>query len=131
MSSQRYARIAGLGRGVPSQVVTNDNMAKIVDTSDEWIRSRTGIAERRFVSDGESTATLAAAAGQRALDQAGVAADDVDLVIVATSTPDYPLFPSVACLVQAQLELGRAGAYDLSAACSGFVYGLITASQFI
>lgn len=131
MSSTRYARVVGLGRAVPSQIVTNEDLAKIVDTSDEWIRSRTGIAERRFVSEGESTATLAATAGQCALDQAGISPDDVDLVIVATSTPDYPLFPSVACLVQAQLELGRAGAYDLSAACSGFVYGLITASQFI
>jgi len=112
-------------------VVTNDDLAKIVDTSDEWIRSRTGIVERRFVSEGESTATLAAAAGCRALDQAGVSPGDVQLVIVATSTPDYPLFPSAACLVQAELELSRAGAFDLSAACSGFVYGLITASQFI
>ena len=131
MIGQRYARIIGLGQSVPRRVVTNDDLAKIVDTTDEWIRSRTGIGERRFVSEGESTATLAAQAGWRALEQAGTAAGDVDLVIVATSTPDYPLFPSAACLVQAELELSRAGAYDLSAACSGFVYGLITASQFI
>ena len=131
MTDPRYARIAGLGQSVPSRVVTNDDLAKIVDTSDEWIRSRTGIAERRFAGEGESTATLAAVAGWRAREQAGVAPGEVDLVIVATSTPDYPLFPSAACLVQAQLELSRAGAYDLSAACSGFVYGLITASQFV
>ena len=131
MSSSRHARILGLGKSVPPRVVTNEDLAKVVDTSDEWIRSRTGIAERRFVSEGESTSTLAAAAGWRALRQARVEPEDVDLVIVATSTPDYPLFPSAACLVQAELELTRAGAYDLSAACSGFVYGLITASQFI
>lgn len=131
MNGSRYARIVGLGQSVPPRVVTNDELAKMVDTSDEWIRSRTGIAERRFVSEGESTASLAAAAGCRAMDQAGVSPGDVDLVIVATSTPDYPLFPSASCLVQAELELSRAGAFDLSAACSGFVYGLITASQFI
>ncbi len=131
MSSTRHARIVGLGQSVPSRVVTNDDLAKMVDTSDEWIRSRTGIGERRFAGDGESTATLAASAGCKALKEAGVAPGDVDLVIVATSTPDYPLFPSAACLVQAELELTRAGAYDVSAACSGFVYGLITASQFI
>jgi 3-oxoacyl-[acyl-carrier-protein] synthase-3 len=127
----RYTRIAGLGRCLPSRVVTNDDLAQIVDTSDDWIVSRTGIRERRFVSDGESTATMAAKAGCEALTQARVAPDAVDLVIVATSTPDHPLFPSTACLVQTALGLSQAGAYDLSAACSGFVYALITASQFI
>ena len=131
MNGNRYARILGLGQSVPARVVTNDDMAKIVDTSDEWIRTRTGIGERRFAGDGETTATLAARAACSALEHAGVPPEDIDLVVVATSTPDYPLFPSVSCLVQAELGLSRAGAFDLSAACSGFVYGLITATQFI
>jgi 3-oxoacyl-[acyl-carrier-protein] synthase-3 len=112
-------------------VVTNDDFARIMDTSDEWIRSRTGIAERRIVSEGESTATLAVGAGREALDVAGVAPDEVDLLILATSTPDHPVFPSTAAMVQAELRLSRAGAFDLSAACSGFVYGLVTAAQFV
>jgi 3-oxoacyl-[acyl-carrier-protein] synthase-3 len=127
----RYARIAGLGRAVPNRILTNDDLAQIVETSDEWIRTRTGIAERRIVGVGESTATLAANAGCEALNAAGVTPDDVDLLILATSTPDYPLFPSTAALVQAELRLSRAGAFDLSAACSGFVYGLVTAAQFL
>ncbi len=131
MIQRRFTQIVGLGQSLPPRVVTNDELATIVDTSDEWIRSRTGIIERRFVSDGESTATLAAAAASCAMEQAGVSPDDVDLLIVATSTPDYPLFPSTACLVQSELGPNRAGAFDLSAACSGFVYSLITASQFI
>lgn len=131
MKAARYARIAGLGKSVASRVVTNDELSQFVETSDEWIVSRTGIAERRFVAPGESTATMAASAGAEALAAAQVASDAVDLVIVATSTPDYPLFPSTACLVQNTLGLTHAGAYDLSAACSGFVYALITASQFI
>jgi 3-oxoacyl-[acyl-carrier-protein] synthase-3 len=116
---------------VPKRVVTNDDLAQIVDTSDEWIRSRTGISERRLVGDGESTATLAVNAGCEALNVAGVAPAEVDLLIVATSTPDYPVFPSTAALIQAELRLTRAGAFDLSAACSGFVYGLVTATQFV
>lgn len=131
MSEPRYARITGLGRYVPERVVTNDELATIVDTSDEWIQSRTGIAERRFAAEGETTASMAVAAGSEALEQAGVDPLEVDLVIVATSTPDFPLFPATACLVQESLGTNRAGAYDLSAACSGFVYGLVTASQFI
>lgn len=131
MTNQRYARISGLGRYVPPRVITNDDLAAIVDTSNEWIQSRTGIAERRFAGEGETTATMAAAAGSEALEHAGVDAADVDLVIVATSTPDFPLFPATACIVQDSLGLSRAGAYDLSAACSGFVYGLVNACQFI
>jgi 3-oxoacyl-[acyl-carrier-protein] synthase-3 len=120
-----------LGQALPARVVTNNDLAQLVDTSDEWIRSRTGIAERRFVSEGESTATLATKAGCDALHAANVAPEDVDLLLVATSTPDYQVFPSTACLVQAALGLTRAGAFDLSAACSGFAYGLVTAAQFI
>ncbi len=127
----RFARITGLGRAVPRRVVTNDDLAQTVDTSDEWIRTRTGIAERRLAGEGETTGTLAVAAGCEALHLAGVAPSDVDLLIIATSTPDYPVFPSTAALVQSELGLSRAGAFDVSAACSGFGYALITAAQFI
>ncbi|MBM2809891.1 MAG: 3-oxoacyl-[acyl-carrier-protein] synthase 3 [Chloroflexi bacterium] len=130
-TTERYARIAGLGHFVPEHIVTNDDLAKLVETSDEWIRSRTGIAERHFAGEGESTATMATNAGREAIEAAGVAPEQIGLLIIATSTPDYPLFPSTACLVQSALGLTQAGAFDLSAACSGFVYGLITASQFI
>lgn len=126
-----HVRITGLGRALPARVVTNDDLAQLVDTSDEWIRSRTGISERRFAGDGESTASLGAAAAAEALEQAGVDPEAVDLLICATSTPDHLLFPSNACLIQQSLGLKRCGAFDLSAACSGFVYGLITASQLI
>jgi 3-oxoacyl-[acyl-carrier-protein] synthase III len=131
MTESCYARIAGLGRGLPPKVVTNDDLAQIVDTSDDWIRSRTGIVERRFAGPGETTASLAIEAAREALSEADVAPEDVDLVIVGTSSPDYLVFPATACIVQDALGLHRAGAFDLSAACSGFVYGLITASQFI
>jgi len=131
INSGPYARITGLGRYLPPKVVTNHDLAKLVDTSDEWIQSMTGIAQRRFAGEGETTASMAVAAGSEALEHAGVDPLDVDLVIVATSTPDFPLFPATACLVQDSLGLNRAGAYDLSAACSGFVYGLVNACQFI
>jgi 3-oxoacyl-[acyl-carrier-protein] synthase-3 len=111
--------------------VTNDDLAQLVDTSDEWIQSRTGIAQRRFAGEGESTATLGTAAASEALEQSGVDPSAVDLLICASCTPDHLLFPSNACLIQQALGLKRAGAFDLSAACSGFVYGLITASQLI
>lgn len=131
MNVPASACITGLGRYLPDRVVTNDELATIVDTSDEWIRSRTGIAARRFAGEGDTTASMSVAAGAEALERAGVQPADVDLVILATSTPDFPLFPSTACLVQDGLGLSRAGAFDLAAACSGFVYGLINASQFI
>jgi len=131
VSDVRYARIAGLGHALPKRIVTNEEMSTIVDTSDEWIRTMTGIGQRRFVGEGETTATLATQAACEALTAAHVEPGDVDLVIVATSTPDYTVFPSTACQVQAELELTQAGAFDLEAACSGFVYGLITATQFI
>jgi 3-oxoacyl-[acyl-carrier-protein] synthase-3 len=110
--------------------MTNDDMAQIVDTSDEWIRTRTGIGQRYMVSDGESCSTLAIRAAKEALVRSGVAAWQLDLIIVATATPDY-LFPSTACLVQEALGAQHAGAFDLQAACSGFIYGLSTATQFI
>ncbi len=126
----RYAAITGWGMAVPERVVTNTELAKLVETSDEWIRTRTGIIERRIVGPGEYTSTLATSAGQRALDCAAIDPDQVDLVILATCTPDRP-FPATACTVQANLKIPRAGAFDLGAACSGFVYGLSVATSMI
>ncbi|HZT08307.1 MAG TPA: beta-ketoacyl-ACP synthase III [Chloroflexota bacterium] len=131
MSASRFARISGLGRSLPSRIVSNDELSTFVDTSDEWIRSRTGIAERRFVSDGETTGTMAIQAGCEALTASRVPPSEVGLVIVATSTPDHQVFPATASMVQDALGLTAAGAYDLDAACSGFVYALVTAGQFI
>lgn len=125
-----YAAITGWGMSVPEQVVTNADLEKRIDTSDEWIRTRTGIAERRVVRPGEHTSTLATAAGREALQRSGLAPGDIDLVILATCTPDRP-FPATACTVQANLGLHRAGAFDLGAACSGFVYGLSVGTNMI
>lgn len=122
--------IVGIGSYVPEKVLTNKDLEKIVDTTDEWIASRTGIRERRITAEGQATSDLATEAAKRALSNAGVQADDIDLIIVATATPDM-LFPSTACLVQANLKAAKAAAFDLEAACSGFVYGLVTAAQFI
>jgi len=121
--------IIGTGSYVPENRVTNDDLSKIVDTSDEWISTRTGIKERR-ISLTETTADLAVAAARRALDDAGVAADELDLIIVATVTPDY-FFPSTACFVQNSLGASQAACFDISAACTGFIFGLSIASQFI
>ena len=126
----RYAAIAGSGMYVPDQVVTNDDLSKFVDTSDEWIRSRTGIAERRIATDTETSVSMAVAAARTACTQADVDPASLDLVIVATYTPDQYM-PSVASLVQNELGATRAGAFDLNAACSGFVYALSVGTQFI
>lgn len=123
-------RISGWGKHLPSRIVTNDEMSTFVETSDEWIRSRTGIEERRFASDEEGASTLGAGAAQRALECAGLEANDIDLIICATATPDR-IFPSTASLIQAQIGASRAAAFDLGAACSGFIYGLVTARQFV
>jgi 3-oxoacyl-[acyl-carrier-protein] synthase-3 len=125
----RYAAITGWGMAVPERVLTNADLERMVDTSDEWIVSRTGIRERRVVGPNDSTTSLAVAAARQALDQARLAADDIDLIVVATCTPDQFLV-SQACLVQAELG-GRAGAFDLGAACAGFVSALAVGSQFI
>jgi len=130
VSSGPYAAITGWGMAVPQRVVTNEELSRRVDTSDEWIRARTGIAERRVAGPGEHTSTLSAAAGRAALARAGLQPDDVDMVVVATCTPDRT-FPATACAVQAQLQIPRAAAFDLVAACSGFVYGLGVASGMI
>jgi 3-oxoacyl-[acyl-carrier-protein] synthase-3 len=115
---------------VPDQVMTNDDLSAIVETTDEWIVARTGIHERRIASERETTAMLGFRAAQEALEVADVVPEDIDMVIVATSTPDH-IFPSTASLVQAQLGANNAGAFDLSAACSGFVYAVQMASQAI
>ena len=130
MASKRHAQIVGWGKYVPSQVLTNDDLAKMVDTSDDWIRARTGIVERRIADPRETTSTMSIKAAQAALQVADVAPERLDLIIVTTATPDY-LFPATACLVQDALGARRAGAFDLLAGCSGFVYGLGVGSQLI
>ncbi|MCG8347280.1 MAG: ketoacyl-ACP synthase III [Chloroflexales bacterium] len=126
----RYAAITGWGMALPERVITNAELARNIDTSDEWIRTRTGIAERRVVGPGEYTSTLATAAGLRALQCAEITPSKVDLVILATCTPDRP-FPATACTVQSNLGISYAGAFDLNAACSGFVYALSVATSMI
>jgi 3-oxoacyl-[acyl-carrier-protein] synthase-3 len=125
-----YAAITGWGMAVPERVLTNADLERIVNTSDEWIQTRTGIRERRVVGPGESTSTLSTEAGRRALEQAGLAPTEIDLIILATCTPDRP-FPATACTVQANLGIPRAAAFDVVAACSGFVYGLSVATSMI
>ncbi len=125
-----YAHIVGWGMAVPETVLTNQDLEAIVETSDEWIQARTGIRERRIAEENESTATLGLKAAQRALEVADLLPIELDLVIVATSTPEN-IFPSTASLIQDWLGASRAGAFDLSAACSGFVYALDMASQSI
>jgi 3-oxoacyl-[acyl-carrier-protein] synthase-3 len=115
---------------VPRRVVTNDELARRIDTSDEWIRSRTGIAQRHVAAPDEFTSVLATRAGREALERAGVSPAEVDTVIVATCTPDRA-FPATACTVQANLGIARAGAFDVAAACSGFVYGLSVATALV
>jgi 3-oxoacyl-[acyl-carrier-protein] synthase-3 len=126
----KYAAITGWGSAVPGRVLTNADLEKIVDTSDEWITTRTGIKERHIVAESESTATLAVTASRRALERAGVSPWQVDLVICCTATPDF-LFPATACLVQHEIGAENAGAFDLEAACSGFIYGISVGTQFI
>src|SRR5689334_16530465 len=130
MVVKNYAAIRGWGMYAPERVMTNDEMATFVDTSDEWIRTRTGIAQRHILADDETTSSLATHAARQALAQADLPASQVDLIIVATCTPDY-LLPSTACLVQEALGATNAAAFDIGAVCSGFVYGLVTATQFI
>jgi 3-oxoacyl-[acyl-carrier-protein] synthase-3 len=128
--SSHQVCIAGTGSYVPEKVLTNEDLAKIVETSDEWILSRTGIRERRIAAEGEFTSHMAAKAGQRALEQAGMTPADVELIIVATITPDT-LTPATACYVQQQLGAFGAVAFDISAACSGFLYAMKIAKRLI
>jgi 3-oxoacyl-[acyl-carrier-protein] synthase-3 len=130
MADLRRAAIAGMGVAVPEKVLTNFDFEKFLDTSDEWITQRTGIHQRRVVSGGQSTATLATDAARAALSDAKVQAPDIDLIICATVTPEMP-FPATACFVQDALGAKDIPAFDINAACSGFIYALTVASQFI
>ncbi|AZR72745.1 3-oxoacyl-ACP synthase [Anoxybacter fermentans] len=124
------AGITGIGSYLPEKVITNFDLEKIVDTSDEWIRTRTGIQERRVVRDDQATSDIAYDAAKRALEDAGVNPEELDLIICATVTPDY-LFPATACLIQDRLGAKNAAAFDMETGCSGFVYALCIASQFV
>ncbi|AUG57703.1 beta-ketoacyl-ACP synthase III [Acetivibrio saccincola] len=122
--------ILGLGSSLPEKVLTNFDLEKMVDTSDEWIVKRTGISERRVLREDEPAYKLAVDAGRKALDDAGISPEELDLIIVATETPDY-YTPSMACIVQSNLNATNAAAFDLNSACSGFIYALTVSSQFI
>jgi 3-oxoacyl-[acyl-carrier-protein] synthase-3 len=128
--NEKSVGIIGIGSFVPEHIVTNKDLEKIVDTDDQWIVDRTGIRERRIANPDVATSDLSTKAAEKALIDAGLTADDIDLIIVATATPDMP-FPSTACLVQDKLKASKAAAFDLAAGCSGFVYGMITGTQFI
>jgi 3-oxoacyl-[acyl-carrier-protein] synthase-3 len=125
-----YARITGTGGYLPENVMTNDDIAKFVDTNDQWIRERTGIEQRHIVVDGQTTVDLAEGASRLAIEAAGIDASDIDLIILATSTPDK-IFPSSACILQARLGIHGCPAFDIQAVCSGFVYALTVAEKFI
>jgi 3-oxoacyl-[acyl-carrier-protein] synthase-3 len=126
----RTCSITGVGSYVPEKILTNADLEKLVDTSDEWITTRTGIKERHMAAKDEFTSDMAAKAAQKAMKMAGVTASQIDLIIVATITPDMP-FPATACFVQQKIGAKRAAAFDLEAACSGFIYGLEIGQQFI
>src|SRR3977135_4530709 len=122
--------ILGTGHSCPEGILTNADLEKIVDTSDEWITTRTGIKERRYAADGETTSTMSLRAGRLALEKARLRPQDLDLVIVATCSPDY-IFPATACMVQDALGASRAGAFDVEAACTGFVSGIAIARGLV
>ena len=124
------AGIVGLGRYIPEQIVTNFDLEKRMDTTDEWIRTRTGIEERRFAGDDVNTSDMAYEAAKDAIQDAGINADQIGLILVATVTPDTP-FPSVSTMIQERLGATHAAAMDISAACAGFMYGVVTAKQFV
>ncbi len=128
--TDRLARIAGIGSYLPDRILSNDDLAAMVDTSDSWIRERTGIRQRHIAPEGVTTADLAEQACRRALDDAGLTAEDVDLIVVATTTPDFT-FPSVGTLLQARLGATRGAAFDVQAVCTGFVYALSVADNMI
>jgi 3-oxoacyl-[acyl-carrier-protein] synthase III len=130
MGNQVFSRIAGTGSYLPEKMLTNDDLAKLVDTSDEWITSRSGIRQRHIAAEGETTSDLAYHASIRALEAAGVEASEIDLIVVGTTTPDL-IFPSTACLLQNRLGADGCAAFDVNAACSGFIYALAVADKFI
>ena len=125
-----YSRIVGTGSYLPPRIVTNEELAKKLDTSDAWIQERTGIRQRHIAEESQASSDLALEASRRALEAAGVTAAEIDLIIVATSTPDY-IFPSTACLLQAKLGVKGCAAFDMQAVCSGFVYALATADSLM
>jgi 3-oxoacyl-[acyl-carrier-protein] synthase-3 len=125
-----WSRIVGTGSCLPAKIVTNDDLAKRMDTSDEWIRTRTGIRQRHIAEPTQASSDLGAEASRQALAAAGVAPSEVDLIIVATATPDY-IFPSTACIMQTKLGIRGCTAFDIQAVCSGFVYALVIADKFI
>ncbi len=127
---QRTVSIIGTGSYVPERVLTNAELEKLVETSDEWITSRTGIKERRIAAEGENTSDLASKAALAAMENAGITAEEIDLILVATVTPDM-FFPSTACFVQTKIGAKNAACFDVSAACSGFLYAIEIAQQFI
>ena len=128
--SQFSAIIAGTGSSVPEKRLTNDDLSKMVDTNDEWITQRTGIKERRIAGEGETTASLGTAAARRAIEAAGLEPKDIELIVVATITPEM-VFPSTACFIGAELGMPGVPGFDMSAACSGFIYALVTGANFI
>lgn len=130
MSATRRAAIAGTGSYVPERILSNADLERMVDTTDAWIMERTGIRERRIAAPEETSSTMAVIAARRACEDAGISPADIELIIVATITPDY-VFPATACLVQQAIGAKRAGGFDLEAACSGFVYGVNVASGLI
>jgi 3-oxoacyl-[acyl-carrier-protein] synthase-3 len=130
MQGNKRAGIIGLGKYLPEKKLTNKDLEKIVDTTDEWIITRTGIRERRIARDDETTSDMAAEAARRALASAKLKPEDIDLIIVATITPDM-FFPATACLVQQKIDARTVPAFDISVACSGFIYGLAIANQFV
>ena len=123
MTDRIYSRIAGTGSYLPERIVTNDELSQRVDTSDEWIRERTGIRQRHIAADGQTTGDLAFIAAQRAMEAAGVTARDIELIVLGTTTPDI-IFPSTACLLQHRLGANGCAAFDVNAACSGFIFAL-------
>jgi 3-oxoacyl-[acyl-carrier-protein] synthase-3 len=125
-----HSRIIGTGSYLPEKILTNADLAAVVDTSDEWIQQRTGICQRHIAADDETTSDLALQASRRALEMAGISADKLDLIIVATTTPDM-VFPGTACILQSKLGAKGMPAFDVQAVCSGFVYALATADQFM
>ncbi len=128
--AQYYSRITGWGMYAPERVLTNDDLSNMVDTSDEWIVSRTGIRERRIAAEGEATVDMSIHSAKQALERAGISASDLDLIILASSTPDY-LCPPASSLLQDRLGASKAGAMTIIAGCTGFMYGLVTAAQFV
>ena len=126
----RRSQIIGFGSYLPKEVVTNDDLAKKIDTSDQWIRKRTGIAQRHIAADGELTSDIAEQAARAALENAGIATDDIDLIVLATATPDNT-FPATATRVQSNLDIRRGAAFDVQAVCAGYVYALATADNML